>query len=305
MSISYAECSHCHCHSARARILKGCCSFLNVSREIWPPLSIEGTCSHTVQRLTQIPGSTEWVAETRSLISECGRAGGGGDKTCSIFYFFGFSIFFQCSSYLVYYHIWLSAPDCLAVYQSIRPPNRLIQAARSTHGSGGVAVAAVGLHALALSIQAQVHQAVGAASACGTWARQQAGGRALAPGVPWCHHGKLVGAGACAVIQVGVGLEVLRLVVRVGRRQVGVISGGGWHAEAADASAGGVGRVGEGPGVVHAGIWEARVSQRRQRREGGPLLEEFSSRCWVRQRNKRLERGTRNTWVKVAFSTTP
>lgn len=109
MSISYAECSHCHCHRARARILKGCCSFLNVSREIWPPLSIEGTCSHTVQRLTQIPGSTEWVAETRSLISECGRARGGGregeDKTCSIFYFFGFSIFFQCSSYLVYYHI--------------------------------------------------------------------------------------------------------------------------------------------------------------------------------------------------------
>lgn len=297
VSVSHAECSPCRCHEARARNLKGCRSFLNVSLEIWPPLSIEGTCSHTVQRLTQILGSTEWGGEIQSLISECVR---GREKTKhAAFFLFGFCIFFQCS-YLVYYHIWLSAPGCLAVCQLIRPPNGLIQAAWSAHGGGGVAVAAVSLHAFTLGIQAQVHQAVGAAGTCGAWAGQQAGGRALAPGVPRCHHGKLVGARACAVVQVGVGLEVLRLVVGVGRRQVGVVSGGSWHAEATDAGAGGVGRVGEGPGVVHAGVREARVSQRRERREGGPLLEEFSRRCGVRERNKRLERSTWNTWVKAA-----
>lgn len=87
----------------QARILKVCCSFLNVSREIWPPLSIEGTCSHTVQRLTQIPGSTEWVAETRSLISECGRAagvGGGGTKHAAFFTFLVFLFSFSV------HHIW-------------------------------------------------------------------------------------------------------------------------------------------------------------------------------------------------------
>lgn len=33
-----------------------------------------------------------------------------------------------------------------------------------------------------------------------------------------------------------------------------MVSRGGRHAEAADASAGGVGGVREGPGVVHAGV---------------------------------------------------
>lgn len=112
MSISYAECLHCHCHRARAWILKGCCSFLNVSREIWPPLSIEGTCSHTVQRLTQIPESTEWVAETRSLISECGRAVGGGQNMQHFllfwfFYFLSVFIIFGLLSYLTF-SAWLS-----------------------------------------------------------------------------------------------------------------------------------------------------------------------------------------------------
>lgn len=174
-------------------------------------------------------------------------------------FLFPFSVHFW---FMIIFNFPPKASDCLTVCQSIRPPDRLIQAAWGTHGSGGVAVAAIGLHTLALGIQARVHQAVGPTSACGTWAGQQAGGRALAPSVPWRHHGKLVGARACAIIQVGVGLEVLRLVVRVGRRQVGVISRGGWHAQATDASAGGVGRVWEGPGVVHAGVWEARVSQR-------------------------------------------
>lgn len=115
-------------------------------------------------------------------------------------------------------------------------------------------MAAVSLYALALGVQARIHQAVCAAGAGGPRTGQKAGGGALTPGVPRGHHGELVGAGARAVIQVGVGLEVLRLVVRVGRRQVGVVSGRGRHAEAADAGAGGVGGVGEGTGVVHARV---------------------------------------------------
>lgn len=65
-----------------------------------------------------------------------------------------------------------------------------------------------------------------------------------------------------------------------------MVSRGGWHAEAADAGAGGVGGVGERPGVVHAGVREARVSQRRQRREGGPLLEQVRSPCWHKTRKE-------------------
>lgn len=41
-----------------------------------------------------------------------------------------------------------------------------------------------------------------------------------------------------------------------------MVSRRGRHAKAADASAGGVGRVREGPRVVHTGVREARVSQR-------------------------------------------
>lgn len=74
-------------------------------------------------------------------------------------------------------------------------------------------MAAVSLHALALGVQARVHQAVGPSGTRGPRAGQQAGGGALAPGVPRRHHGELIGSRACAVIQVGVGLEVLGLVV--------------------------------------------------------------------------------------------
>lgn len=115
-------------------------------------------------------------------------------------------------------------------------------------------MAAVGFHTLVLAVQARVHQAVGPSSTRGPRARQEAGGGALTPGVPWRHHRELVGSGARAVIQVRVGLEVLRLVVCVGGRQVGVVSRGGRHAQAADAGAGGVGRVREGPRVMHAGV---------------------------------------------------
>lgn len=74
-------------------------------------------------------------------------------------------------------------------------------------------MAAVGLHALALGAQAGVHQAVGPSGARCSRAGQQAGWGAFTPGVPRCHHGELVGSRTCAVIQVGVGLEVLGLVV--------------------------------------------------------------------------------------------
>lgn len=131
------------------------------------------------------------------------------------FSFLVFLVFFQCSSFL--FIILLNLPpapsDCLAVCQSVRPPNRLIQTARGAHGSWGVAVAAVGLHALALGVQAWVHQAVGPTSTGGPRAGQQAGGGALTPSIPRRNHGELVGARAGAIIQVGVGLEVLSLVV--------------------------------------------------------------------------------------------
>lgn len=63
-------------------------------------------------------------------------------------------------------------------------------------------MAAVGLHALALVVQARIHQAVGPSGARDPRAGQQAGGGALAPRVPRRHHGELVGSRACAVIQV-------------------------------------------------------------------------------------------------------
>lgn len=50
--------------------------------------------------------------------------------------------------------------DFLPLCQSIRPPDGFVQATRGVHGRGGVAVAAVGLHALALGVQAWIHQAV-------------------------------------------------------------------------------------------------------------------------------------------------
>lgn len=202
-------------------------------------------------------------------------------QTCNNFMFFfsSFSVQLCCSLSLssLLRSLCSQSSESLALFQSIWPPDGLLQTTRSAHGCRGVAVTAVGFHALVLGVQARIHQAVGPSSACGPWARQEAGGGALTPGVPWRHHRELVRSGARAVIQVRVGLEVLRLVVCVGGRQVGVVSRGGRHAQAADASAGGVGRVREGPRVMHAGVWEARVCQRGQRREGGPLLEDVCS----------------------------
>ena len=74
-------------------------------------------------------------------------------------------------------------------------------------------MAAVGLHTLALGVQAWVHQAVGPSGARGPRTGQQAGWGAFTPSIPRRHHGELVGSRACAVIQVRVGLEVLGLVV--------------------------------------------------------------------------------------------
>lgn len=50
--------------------------------------------------------------------------------------------------------------DFLSLCQSIRPPDGFIQATGGAHGRGGVAVAAVGLYAFALGVQARIHQAV-------------------------------------------------------------------------------------------------------------------------------------------------
>lgn len=74
-------------------------------------------------------------------------------------------------------------------------------------------MAAIRLHAFTLAAQTRVHQAVGPSGARGPRAGQQTGGRALASSVSWGHHGELVGARACAVVQVGVGLEVLALII--------------------------------------------------------------------------------------------
>lgn len=69
------------------------------------------------------------------------------------FFFLSVFIFFFCSSssllFLPHFSrtFWLSS-----CRQSVRPPDGLIQTARGAHGSGGVAVAAVGLHALALGV---------------------------------------------------------------------------------------------------------------------------------------------------------
>lgn len=159
---------------------------------------------------------------------------------------------------------------------SVGSPDGLIHPARGAHGGGGIAVAAVRVHAVVLRAQAGVHQVVPRRGAGA--GRQHAGGRALAPR----HHGELVGARGRPVVQVvgrGVGLEGPTLVLRgagVGRRQVGVVEAGGGghagHADAPDARGRGRGRVGEGcghgAGVMHPRVGESRLRQRRQRREG-------------------------------------
>lgn len=171
---------------------------------------------------------------------------------------------------------WLLPEGAKDLCASVGSPDRLIHPARGAHGRGGVAVAAVRVHAVALRAQARAHQVVPRRGARA--GRQHAGGRALAPG----HHGELVGARGRPVVQVvgrGVGLEGPALVLRgagVGGRQVGVVEAGGGrhgaHADAPDARGRRGGRVGEGgghgAGVMHPRVGEARLGQRRQRREG-------------------------------------
>lgn len=146
-------------------------------------------------------------------------------------------------------------------------------------------MAAIRVHAVVLRAQAGVHQVVPCRGARA--GREHSGGRALASR----HHGELVGARGRPVVQVvgrGVGLEGPALVLRgagVWGRQVGVVEAGGGghagHADAPDARGRGRGRVGEGgghgAGVMHPRVGEARLRQRRQRREGALKLP------WVRE----------------------
>lgn len=155
---------------------------------------------------------------------------------------------------------------------SVGPPHGLLQARGGRHVGGGVAVAALGLHHVALVREAGVEQR-GAGGGVGA-GRQDARRRALA-----AHHGELVGAGRGAVVQVvggRAGLEWAALRLRragVGRRQVGVVARGRAHGRHADADARGDWRrgVGEGAWVVHAGVRDggqrgelARVAEGRQ-----------------------------------------
>lgn len=170
--------------------------------------------------------------------------------------------------------------------RSVGPPHRLLQA-RGWHVGGRVAVAALGLHHVALAGQAGVEQR-GARGRVGA-GRQDARGRSLA-----AHHGELVGAGGRAVVQVvggRAGLEGPGLGLRgawVGRRQVGVVARGRAHGRHADADARRDGRrVGEGARVVHARVGDggqrgelARVTEGCQVRGGCGWVEEMSVSLW-------------------------
>lgn len=174
----------------------------------------KSTCFSTVQEFTQ--KCTKYMGVLTELLKTVFKAIAGEIKekhAAFLSFFFAFFFAFSVFLFIILFTFppSLHPSDCLAVCQSVRPPDGLVQAARGAHGGGGVAVAAVGLHALALVVQTLVHQTVGPSR--GPGAGQQAGGGALAPSVARRHHGELVGSGACAVIQVGVGLEVLALVV--------------------------------------------------------------------------------------------
>lgn len=111
----------------------------------------------------------------------------------------------------VFSFVWDPLEHFSLCLESVRPPHGLVQTSR--HGCGGVTVAAVCLHTFTLAAQTRVHQAVGPSGARGPRAGQQTSGRALASAVSWGHHGELIGARSCAVVQVGVGLEVLALII--------------------------------------------------------------------------------------------
>lgn len=98
-------------------------------------------------------GSLEKVSKTQKVFKASARE--IEDKHAA-FLFFCLFFFFQCSSFFFLFitlFTLLPAPlDCLAVCQSVRPPDGLIQTARGAHGSGGVAVASVSLDTLALGV---------------------------------------------------------------------------------------------------------------------------------------------------------
>lgn len=97
-------------------------------------------------------GSLEKVGKTRKVFKA--SAGEIKDKHAAFLFFCLF--FFSFSVHLFLFITIFTFPptpsDCLAVCQSVRPPDGLIQTARGAHGSGGVAVAAISLHALALGV---------------------------------------------------------------------------------------------------------------------------------------------------------
>ncbi|KAL0615652.1 hypothetical protein AAY473_016108 [Plecturocebus cupreus] len=89
----------------------------------------------------------------------------------------------------------LAGPSRAGPSASVGPPHGLLQARGGRHVGGGVAVAALGLHHVALVREAGVEQRrAGGGVGAG---RQDARRRALA-----AHHGELVGAGRSAVVQV-------------------------------------------------------------------------------------------------------
>ena len=121
-------------------------------------------------------------------------------------------------------------------------------------------MAPVRLSSVRLVGEVRIDQGATCGGAC---ARREHPGWGAVP--PW-DHGELVRPGRGAVVQIGstAGLEGPSLVLRgagVGRRQVGVVVGGGGHAQGHTGGDGG-GRVGEGGRVVHPWVGEAALSQR-------------------------------------------
>lgn len=121
-----------------------------------------------------------------------------------------------------------AARSARAQPHSVGPPHGLLEARGGRHVGGGVAVAALSLHHVALVREARVEQRrAGGRVGAG---RQDAWWRALA-----AHHGELVGACRRAVIQVvgwRAGLERAALCLRragVGRWQVRVVARGRAH----------------------------------------------------------------------------
>lgn len=84
------------------------------------------------------------------------------------------------------------SPSMAMALSSVGPPHGLLQA-RGGHVGGRVAMAALGLHHVALAGEAGVEQR--GAGGCVGAGRQDARGRSLS-----AHHGELVGTGRGAVV---------------------------------------------------------------------------------------------------------